>query len=287
MSEFRERFYNSRDGLRLYYRDYGGGTAAPVLCIPGLTRNARDFEFIACHIAKTRRVLAADLRGRGKSAPDPEWRHYTVANEAADMMRLLEDAGAARAVILGTSRGGIVAMAMAAAHPEAVAGVVLNDIGGEIEAEGLDRILAFLGRESALAGWGDAVDALKWRHAAAFPGVADGQWMSFARAIYREQDGQIVPDYDPRLGDAMRVGDSRRPPGRNAELWKLFAALKTVPALLMRGEYSDVLSRKTAARMAREKPDLKAVMVRDRGHTPFLDEAEAVTAINRFLAGIG
>ncbi len=283
---FDERYYAASDGLELYYRDYPCASEyTPVLCIPGLTRNARDFEFIAAHIAQTRRVLVADLRGRGKSAYTKDHRHYSVAVEAADMMRLLDDAGLSRVIVLGTSRGGIVAMAMAATRRGVLQGAILNDIGGEIEARGLARILEFIGREPPIPDWNVAAAGLQRAYAAAFPNVSDRQWMAFARAIYRDQEGKIVPDYDPRLGDAMRESSaSVKANGPNLSLWPLFSALGPVPTLVLRGAHSDLLSAATVTRMATLKSDFVSVTIPDRGHVPFLDEPEAVAAIDTFLA---
>jgi len=285
---YAERYFLSSDGLNLHYRDYEGPPGrTPVLCIPGLTRNARDFEFIAKHLSATRRVLVTDLRGRGKSAPAKDHRHYQVPVEAADMMRLLEHAGLKRVIVLGTSRGGIVAMAMAATRPGTLLGAILNDIGGEIEAKGLSRILEFIGREPRLPDWESAVAGLKRAYQASFPDVEDVQWARMARALYREEDGWILPDYDPRLGDAMREGGMVMPMGPNVPLWPVFAALTKVPTLVLRGANSDLLSAETVAKMATLKPDLIRVTVPNRGHVPFLDETEAVAAIDAFLTRYG
>jgi pimeloyl-ACP methyl ester carboxylesterase len=288
LSDYESRTYDSADGLTLFYRDYrGAAPGTPVLCIPGLTRNARDFDFIAAHLARPRRVLVADLRGRGRSAYDPEYRHYVVPVEAADMLQLLEVAGAPEIIVLGTSRGGIVAMAMAAARKGAIKAVILNDIGAEIDARGLDRIAAFVGREIPFVNWDEAAAALKRSYGAMFPNVTDARWREFAGAIYRETDGKIVPDYDPRLGEAMReAGNSGRAQSANVDLWPLFAALNEIPALVLRGENSDLLSAATLAKMRGAKPDLAFATVKDRGHAPFLDESEAVAAIDAFLAAI-
>ena len=285
---YEERYYNSSDGLKLYYRDYEGPSGrTPVLCIPGLTRNSRDFEFIAPHMARSRRVIVADLRGRGKSEHAKDPRHYVVAIEAADMVRLLEDAGIGKIVALGTSRGGIVAMTMAATRPDILEGTILNDIGGEIEARGLSQILEFVGREPPMPGWEAATAALKRSLGEAFPGVDDVQWLSFAHALYREEKGQIVPDYDPQLGDAMRQSiDGISPDGPNIALWPLFTGLAQRPVLVLRGENSDLLSAATVEKMRGVKTDLAAASVERRGHPPFLDEPEAIAAIDSFLGDI-
>lgn len=285
---YREHHYKSSDGLNLYYRDYPHSSArTPVLCIPGLTRNARDFDFIAERIARSRRVLVADLRGRGRSEYSKDPRHYNVAVEAADIMRLLDDVRLPRVVVLGTSRGGIVGMTMAATRPAALQGIILNDIGAEIEARGLSRILEFIGREPPLPDWKAAAEGLRRAYASAFPTVRTEQWQAFARALYRAENGRIVPDYDQRLGDAMRQASPNfQASGPNVPLWPLFGALSRIPALVLMGENSDLLSSATVAKMRAIKPDLASTVVSNRGHAPFLDEIEAVTAIDAFLSRI-
>jgi pimeloyl-ACP methyl ester carboxylesterase len=284
VSVYRERFYPSADGLQLYYRDYDGDARkTPVLCLPGLTRNSRDFETIAAHIAGTRRVLAADLRGRGRSAYDPDWRHYAVAIETADTARLLEDAGVERVIVLGTSRGGLVGMALASL-PGVVAAMILNDIGAELDAAGLDRIYDATGREESYDSWEAAAASLKQSYGAAFPDVSDAQWLGSARARFRALEDRIVPDYDLKLGDATRTGGTTR--RGSASLWPLYDQLLSRPLLLLRGENSDLLSDETVRKMQERKADLVTVTVPGRGHPPFLDEPEAVAAIDGFLADL-
>lgn len=285
---YREHHYRSSDGLSLYYRDYPGGTnRTPVLCLPGLTRNARDFDTIAARLARSRRVLVTDLRGRGQSEYAKDPRHYSVAVEAADVMRLLDHVQLRHVVVLGTSRGGIVAMTMAATRPAALRAVILNDIGGEIEARGLSRILEFIGREAPIPDWPTAAEGLRRTYGVSFPTVRTEQWQAFARALYRKEKGRIVPDYDQRLGDAMRLGAPNiRPNGPNVSLWPLFGALSHIPTLVLMGENSDLLSKTTLAKMHSVKPDLISTVVANRGHAPFLDEIEAVTAIEEFLSRI-
>lgn len=289
MSLYSEHFYKSSDGLSLYYRDYAGPTGStPVLCVPGLTRNCRDFDFIAAHIVGSRRVLCADLRGRGRSTYDPDWRNYTVAVERNDIARLLAVANIPRVVVLGTSRGAIVAMAMATAQRDSLAGVILNDLGAELDAAGLERIMALVGQQSEFASWEAAAEALKIAHQDRFISVEASGWERFARAIYRETNGRIVPDYDLNLGLAMRDGASRGRPAQagTVNLWPLFAALSDVPALLLRGENSDLLSAQTASKMMGVKPDLVIATIKGRGHVPFLDEPDAIDAIDAFLGRV-
>ena len=290
MALYSEHLYSSSDGrLNLYYRDYAGTPdPTPVLCIPGLTRNCRDFDFIAAHIARSRRVLCADLRGRGRSTPDPNWRNYTVSIERNDIAHLLAVAAIPRVVVLGTSRGAIVALALAAAQRDSVAGVILNDLGAELEAAGLERIMAMVGQHVDYANWEAAADSLKNAHQDHFIGIEAGGWDRFARAIYREENGRILPDYDLHLGLAMRDGGSSGRPAQagTVNLWPLFNSVSNLPMLLLRGENSDLLSTQTTRKMKSAKPDLAVTTIKGRGHVPFLDEPEAISAIDAFLGRI-
>lgn len=288
MQAYDEKYYAAHDGLRLYYRDYagpGGAVRTPVLCIPGLTRNSRDFDFIAARIAATRRVLTADLRGRGKSAYDPTPANYAVPVETSDMFHLMTAAGCPRVIVLGTSRGGVLAMTMASFKPGTLAGAILNDMGAQLEPEGLERIYEVMRAPPSYAGWDEAADALKRANADLFPNVTEAQWREFSRALYRERDGRVVGDYDPQFPAAILAGRGTNPRDDKgaADLWRWFKALSEVPALVLRGENSRLLSGVTVAAMQAAKPGLQAVTVKDRGHVPFLDEPEAVAAIDGFL----
>jgi pimeloyl-ACP methyl ester carboxylesterase len=291
MPGYEEKYYAAGDGLRLYYRDYSGPQGAartPVLCIPGLTRNSRDFDFIAARIAQSRRVLTADLRGRGKSAYDPDPRNYAVPTETSDMFCLLEAAGAPNVVVLGTSRGGVIAMTMATFKPGVLGGAILNDIGAQLEARGLERIYDMMRAPPSYSGWDEAAQGLKRGNGAHFPNVSDAQWLAFARALYREDQGRVAGDYDPKFPAAILEGRGTNPRNQAgaADLWRWFAALGSVPVLVLRGDRSELLSEATVAAMHTAKPDLVSVTVKDRGHVPFLDEPEAIAAIDAFLARI-
>ncbi len=286
MPAYNDRYYAAADGLRLYYRDYAGApSATPVLCIPGLTRNARDFDFIAGHIAMRRRVLVADLRGRGRSAYDPDPKNYAVPIETGDMIQLLLQAGIARVIVLGTSRGGVIAMTLATARPGLVGGAILNDIGAQVEPEGLERIYDVMRSPPSYPSWEAAAEGIKRFGEGRFANVPDARWLEFAHALYREEAGRIVGDYDPKFPKAILDGRGTNP--RNAagaaNLWKWFAALIPVPLLVLRGENSDLLSEATVGAMRAAKPDLVSATVKDRAHVPFLDEPEAVASIDGFL----
>ena len=289
MSVYDERFYLSKDGLRLFYRDYPSQSAkTPVLCIPGLTRNARDFDFIAAHIARTRRVLVTDLRGRGRSAYDPDASNYSVPVETRDVVQLVSELNLPKVVVLGTSRGGVIAMTMASFAPGIVAGAILNDMGALLEASGLERIYQVLRSPPSFVSWEDAAQALRRNNERLFPNVSEDRWREFARALYREHDGRIVGNYDPKFPQAILEGSGTNPRTGTgaADLWKWFAALRGVPTLVLRGENSELLSAGTVAEMKTRKPDLVTLTVKDRGHVPFLDEPEAVAAIDALLSGI-
>jgi pimeloyl-ACP methyl ester carboxylesterase len=285
---YRENRYVSNDGLTLYYRDYlgPGAVSTPVLCVPGLTRNARDFDFIAGHLAQRRRVLAVDLRGRGRSAYDPNPAQYTVPVETADVVQLLALLSLPEVIVLGTSRGGVIAMTMAAFKPGIVSAAILNDMGAQLEPKGLERIYGAMRAPPDYSGWTEAAEGLHRANAVRFPGVSDARWLEFAHALYREKDGRVVGDYDPNFPKAILDGRGTNPRDEKgaADLWKWFGALKAVPALVLRGGNSELLSEQTVAEMSLAKPDLVTVTVKDRGHVPFLDEPEAVAAIDSFLA---
>lgn len=277
-----DRQYASADGLRLYYRDYPAHVAGrlPVLCLPGLTRNCRDFESTALRLQRRRRVLSPDLRGRGGSQHDPDFRNYHPGTYVADLALLLRHAGVERVVLIGTSLGGILAMLIAATSPQVLAGAVLNDVGPEVAQEGLQRISSYVGRHAPVASWDEAAAQMRLMYGVAMPDATEADWMAFARRSYSEVGGVPRLDVDPGVGEAVRAA----PSGAAPDLWPVYAALASVPTLAIRGELSDVLSVATFDRMAREKPDLQRLTVARRGHPPLLDEPECVAAIDDFLA---
>jgi len=279
---WQDRYFSSADGLRLYYRDYPAaeGARLPVMCLPGLTRNCRDFEPVAARLQRTRRVLSPDLRGRGRSQYDPQWQNYHPGTYVGDLARLLADAGVERVVLLGTSLGGILSMLIAATAPQVPAAVILNDVGPEVAPEGLQRIAQYVGRHTPVDSWAEAAAQARATYGLALPDLSDDDWLAFARRSYVEVDGVPRLDMDPMIGEAVRAA----PSGAAPDLWPIYAALKPLPTLAIRGAMSDVLSEATFDRMAREKPDLERLTVPRRGHPPLLDEPECVAAIDQFLA---
>lgn len=277
------RFYESGDGLTLFYRDYAPGRGGtPVLCLPGLTRNSRDFEDIALHLSATRRVVAPDLRGRGFSAHDPEWRNYHPATYVTDVWRLLDDLDIASVIVIGTSLGGLIAIVMAVRDPARLAGVVLNDIGPEVAPAGLARISAYTGRLPPVRNWSEAALQTREIYREWWPGLSDEQWMRMARRAYREDAGGV-----PRLDMDLALGTAVRELGpQSGDPWQAFDALHDTPTLVLRGERSDVLSEEILHRMRQRKPDLSTVTVANRGHVPLLDEPECIAAIDQFVGGL-
>jgi pimeloyl-ACP methyl ester carboxylesterase len=281
---WRDIEFRSPDGLALYARDYrpleGGRTA--VLCLSGLTRNSKDAHLLAARIGQQRRVIAPDYRGRVRSAYAADWSSYRVDVELADAIALLDMLGLDKVVVVGTSRGGLIAMLMATMHRDRLAGVVLNDIGPVLEPEGLARIRQYLGKRPRFATWRGAVAALK-RTNQGFDSLSDDEWLAFARRVFRDHDGCPVLDYDANLRRTFptpkQIAAGAAPP-----LWDLLAALDGLPVTALRGEHSDLLSPATHAGMAEVVGGLDAVTVRNRGHAPFLDEAESLAAICRLLA---
>ena len=281
---WRTNSYRSSDGLILSYRDYPGPPGAalpPALCLPGLTRNARDFEALASELAHSRRVLSPDLRGRGQSAYDPNAANYHPGTYLRDVIELLAHTGVARVLAIGTSLGGLLTMLLAGAKPGLLCGAVLNDIGPVIDETGLARIRGYVGKSGAFASWPEAADACRAANAPAFPEYGDAEWLAFARRACAENaDGSVRFDYDPRIAEPF-AGSGAAPTA--ADPWLLWAPLASVPTLIIRGASSDILSEATLAEMRRRKPNTVAVTVPSRGHAPALDEPEALAAIREFV----
>ncbi|MCA3560657.1 MAG: alpha/beta hydrolase [Aestuariivirga sp.] len=283
--DYAEHLVPAADGTQLYARDYAADRKdlAPIVCLPGLTRNSRDFETIAPRLAETRRVLAFDFRGRGRSGrADPAT--YRPDQEVADTLHVLDSLGIDRFAIIGTSRGGICAMAMAARALPRMAGVVFNDIGPKIDKAGLLRIRSYLGADPRFAGWDAAVAALKSSNPG-FGSLSEDEWLAFARRVHREVNGKPRADYDPALARNFPSA-AQIEAGQVPELWALLDVMADVPSLVLRGEHSDLLSPATVAAMHQRHRRLDSATVRDRGHVPFLDEPESVAAIDRWLKAV-
>ncbi|MBB4085230.1 alpha/beta fold hydrolase [Sphingomonas carotinifaciens] len=284
MTAYENLYWWSNDGLRLHARDYPGDPALPpLICLPGLTRNARDFEGVAQRFAGRRRVIAVDMRGRGESAYAKDPMSYVPLTYVQDIEALLAEAGIGRFVAIGTSLGGIVTMLMAGPERGRIAGAVLNDIGPEIEAAGLARIRGYVGRASSFPTWMHAARCVAENHGDSYPGWDISDWLGMAKRLYRlTGSGRIVLDYDLKIAEPFRVPGAEAGP----DMWQALAALAGVPVLVVRGGRSDILSAGVAERMAAALPDAELVTVPEVGHAPTLTEPPAVAAIERLLARV-
>jgi pimeloyl-ACP methyl ester carboxylesterase len=289
--EWQDRHLVMRDGLRLYARYYPAVTGTTetnrylrraALCLPGLTRNGRDFHDLALRLTQgpyPRDVYTLDARGRGGSDFDADWRNYTVPYEAADTVDAMTALGLHDVALIGTSRGGLTAMVLGALQPGLIGAVVLNDIGPIIERTGLSRISAYVGRTPTPISWDDATTMVRTISQQAFPAVADDQWASVARAWFNDNKGRPAPGYDPKIGKAVSISDGPPPP-----LWAQFDTLKPKPMLVVRGALSDILSAATVAAMQTRHPNCAALEVPGQGHAPLLKDAATNGKIAAFLA---
>lgn len=274
------RFFKSQDGLNLYYRDFGAtNPGTPVLCLPGLTRNSRDFEDLANRLSDRRRVITTDLRGRGFSDHDPNWENYHPLTYVNDVWTLLDHLGIERVIVVGTSLGGLCAMVMAAQQGERVAGVIMNDIGPEINPAGIARIQKYAGRVPPVNSWEEALDQSKLIYGEWLPGLSDADWKKLVWRGYREDESGIPRlDIDNKIGEAVRkVGAQKGDP------WALFDALAEIPVTVLWGVLSDILTKDIIDKMVARKADIEIVAVPNRGHVPLLDEPECLVAIDAFL----
>ena len=283
-SKWSDRFWTSVDGLKLHYRDYDGPLdRPPILCLPGLTRNAADFEPVADRFAGDWRVLSVDFRGRGKSQCDPKSANYRPTTYVEDLLKLLDQLGIADAVFVGTSLGGLVTMAMAAGDGERIAGALLNDIGPEIDPRGLERIATYVGKPVTFDSFAAAVDRISDRNADIYPDFSRDQWEAFVRRIMRGNDTSGWQfDYDMKIAETFTApADSSQFDG-----WHYFHSLAGRPVTILRGELSDLLSAEVAARMCGVIEDCELVTVPRVGHTPTLEEPESIAALERLLVRV-
>ncbi|VVT15751.1 Alpha/beta hydrolase [Sphingomonas sp. EC-HK361] len=282
MAEYENLYWWSNDGLRLHARDYPGGEEGrpPIVCFPGLTRNARDYHDVASRLAGKWRVIVVEFRGRGESAYAKDPMTYVPLTYVQDVEALLADQGITRYIAFGTSLGGIVTMLLAGTGRETISAALLNDVGPEIEAAGLSRIRGYVGKSSVFPTWMHAARAIAESNADVYPDWQIADWLAMAKRLYRlNSAGRIVLDYDMKIAEPFRV------PGNEAgpDMWRALDALKQIPTLIVRGGRSDVLSQATAERMARELARAELAVVAGVGHAPTLDEPVLHAAIDRLL----
>ncbi|HEY0233832.1 MAG TPA: alpha/beta hydrolase [Afipia sp.] len=292
---FHDFFCQSSDGLKLRGRTIGPkdnikdnfkeSTHLPVLCLPGLTRTAEDFDVVARALASDptapRRVVSMDYRGRGQSDYDPDPSKYNVVVESGDVLAVAQAAGISRAILLGTSRGGIISMVLAAAQPALLAGVILNDVGPALEMDGLVKIKGYIGNPPPRKTWDEACAGLKSLFGKVFPALTDTQWMEWTRRAFKPDGDGLVRTYDPKLGHVFDAVDPGNPP---PPIWELFDKMAGVPLMLIHGALSDLLSAQAVQDMQVRRGDLEVAVVADQGHAPLLEDQPTITRIAAFCA---
>jgi pimeloyl-ACP methyl ester carboxylesterase len=282
MSSWNDRYWTTRDGLKLHYRDYAGPTERPpVLCLHGLTRNSRDFENLAERLAGDWRVIAPDFRGRALSEYDPEPKRYVPPTYAADILQLLDELAIEEAIFVGTSLGGIVAMIIAGFAQQRVAGVLLNDVGPELDTAGLERIRGYVGHVLLFDNWDEAADRFAAKYGDVHPAYGREDWLAYAKRVARETERGIELDYDMAIAQPFNEMDDKTASAMDA--WPLYRGLEGKPVMILRGELSDLLSGGTAKRMGEAISGAEVVTVSNVGHPPDFREPESVEAVDRLL----
>jgi len=280
-------FISAPDGLRLHARCYGARSAPalPVVCLPGLARTAEDFDALGKALASDeslpRRVIALDYRGRGQSEYDRDPANYNFQVELADLLAVMAALDATPAILIGTSRGGILAMLLAAVRPSAIAGVVLNDIGPVIEPKGLMRIKGYVGKLPQPRSFEEGAEILRRLFDAQFPKLGPDDWLASARRTFRQENGALVPTYDVKLATTLEGVDFEKP---FPPLWSQFDALKDRPMMVIRGANSDILSPSTVEAMRTRRATLETIEVPDQGHAPLLADVDTIARIAEFAA---
>ena len=275
-------FYQSEDGLRLYARDYPGPreNSKVILCLPGLTRNSKDFADVANALSENYRVICPDQRGRGRSARDPDPTRYRPDQYAVDMRVLMDMLKLTEVVVIGTSLGGLMAILLLATIPGRIKAAVLNDVGPVVDPRGVSRIATYVGKTVPAKSWAEATQQTATINAAAFPDFTDSDWQAMAHDLYVQEQQTPVLDYDPAIALGLVTGTAA------PNLWPLFDMAAGKPLLVIRGEDSDILSVETLAEMCRRLPQLIALNIEGRGHALTLSEPQAKEAINRFLGNL-
>jgi len=287
-AQFQDVYCQSADGLRLHAKTIGpkGGRALPVFCIPGLTRTTDDFNEIATALAadsKTpRHVVAIDLRGRGLSDYDPDPAKYSIPVELGDVLTMAASLGITRAIMLGTSRGGLISMALAATQPKLMAGAIINDIGPALEMTGLMKIKGYIANPPPRNTWDEAISGLKGMFGSVFPSLTDADWMTWAHRAFREKaGGGLERTYDLKISQTLAELDPNTPP---PPIWELFDAMAGMPLMLVHGGLSDLLSPQGVRDMVARRPDIDLVEVPDQGHAPLLADQPTIDRIIAFCA---
>ena len=286
MANWTDGYWMSDEGLRLHYRDYPASEKAaarpPIVCIPGLTRNARDFEGVAARLAGEWRLICIDLRGRGESAYARNAMSYVPPVYLGDLETLFTQLKLHRFVLFGTSLGGLMTMLIALRDSRRIAAALLNDVGPDLEPQGLARLRGIVGRSQSWPTWLHAARHFAGLNQTIYPKWKIQDWLVFAKRLCRlNQNGRILLDYDMRIAEPFKASGPV-----DFDMWTAFVALREVSTLVVRGARSDILSPQTLARMQAEHAELQAVTVPNVGHAPTLEEPQAAEAIDRLLATV-
>ncbi len=273
-------FFTTTDGRSIYFSDKGAGQ--PVLCLAGLTRCSRDFSFLAPHLTGMR-MITMDYRGRGNSDRDPDYMNYNIFRESHDAIELLDHLGLDKVSVVGTSRGGLIAMALAASHPERLSAVVLNDVGPVLELSGIAKIMDYVGKQPVSKTYDEAANVLQKFMEPTFPGVPFERWRQQAEIQYEQTGDGLAMRYDPALRTALL---EQAATGAVPYMWMFFEALRDTPTGVIRGENSDILGKDTLTEMHKRHPGLISAEVPDRGHAPFLDEPQSLDLIHKVLDAV-
>lgn len=279
--QFSDHYFTNRHGLKLHFIDY---SIAPeqsptVLCMPGLTRNAKDFGYLAAHLVPRCRMICVEQRGRGLSDHDPDPSRYSPATYVEDMFELLDHLELSSVYVVGTSLGGLMTMMMQAARPGIFQAAIINDIGPEVDPAGIARITSYVGQGTPPATWDEAVSATKSANGNVYPHFNDADWLEFTKLLYAEYEGKPVAAYDPAIRNNFTQNTDQAAP----DLWPVFKAMHSIPLLVLRGETSDILSASTLERMQREHPNCETLTVPGIGHVPQMREPEVLAAIDRII----
>ncbi|MBL6689259.1 MAG: alpha/beta hydrolase [Pseudomonadales bacterium] len=286
MSEFKDIWYTSEDGLTLYARDYPceSDSSLTVLCMHGLTRNSADFEDLAPALTDLARVVSVDQRGRGRSDWDSNSAKYTPGTYVGDMFSLIKHLKLENIVLVGTSMGGLMSILMVTMKPDLFRGVVLNDIGPVVSQEGLDRIKGYVGKGKPVKTWEEAIEQTRETNRVAFPAYTDDDWHKWVHRMYEENEqGELTLRYDPAIAEPMAEDDSNAAP---ADLWPLFDNMTNLPLLTIRGALSDILAEDCVQEMQQRHAGMKLFEVAGVGHAPQLDEPGVVESIRAFISGM-
>lgn len=285
--QFEDFFYSSSDGLKLHARVYGRPSIStlPAICLPGLTRNAADFQDLALHLSNhaqtPRQVIVFDYRGRGRSAYDPKWQNYDPLVETGDVIAGLTALNVPHGAFIGTSRGGLIVHVLAAMRPALIRAVILNDIGPVVGGAGLMQIKAYLERAPRPKTFAEAVDIQRAIGGDASSALTQADYERIVRALYRDENGVPVPDFDPALINTVKAVDLTKP---LPDFWPQFAGLADVPLMAIRGANSALLTAETLVEMGRRHPGMVAITVEGQGHAPLLETGDLPARIADFLA---